>query len=292
MRTAAETEITLAVVTRDRSDKLAQYLLASLEPTLAAGHAVFVVDQSVDDATERLVRAVDGVHYLRSKPGISRARNAAIRATESPLLAFTDDDVTLSNGWLDTIARLFEANPEAGVVCGRGVSSDGSLLPGALAGTYRWPKNPFGLGHGFNMAFRRTVFDDVGLFDEELGAGAPYASAEDTDMFYRAMRGGWAVVCSDEITVVHHEWRSSSDERRLHVGYGLGAGAQVGRHLAAGDRVMLRLALLEAGRHVLTAARAAITLQPHLFRLQVAFLGGLARGIIRSRRARAGAGRS
>jgi GT2 family glycosyltransferase len=280
----AETEITLAVVTRDRADQLARYLLPSLGPTIAAGHAVYVIDQSADDSTERLVRNI-GVRYLRSEPGISRARNAAIRATEAPLLAFTDDDVTLFDAWLDTIARLFQANPEAGVVCGRGVRADGSLLPGVLAGTYRWPKNPFGLGHGFNIAFRRAVFDDVGAFDEELGGGAPYASGEDTDMVYRAMRAGWAVLCSDEITVVHHEWRSRSDERRLHAGYGLGAGAQVARHVAAGDRVMLRLALLEVGRHLVTAARALVTLRPHLLLLQVAFLRGLARGVMRSRRA-------
>lgn len=282
-RAMAETEITLAVVTRDRADQLARYLLPSLGPTIAAGHAVFVIDQSADDSTERLVRDVVGIHYRRSDPGISRARNAAIRATEAPRLAFTDDDVTLCEGWLDKIARLFEANPDAGVVCGRGVRADGLLLPGVDAGTYRWPKNPFGLGHGFNMAFRRAVFDDVGLFDEKLGAGAPYASGEDTDMFYRALRAGWAVVCSDEITVVHHEWRSRPEERRLHVGYGLGAGAMVARHVAAGDRVMLRLALLEIGRHLVTAARAVVTLRPHLLGLQMAFLQGLARGVVRSR---------
>ena len=50
---------------------------------------------------------------------------------------------------------------------------------------------------------------------------------------------------------------------------------------------MIRLALLETGRHLLTAARALLTLQPHLFRLQVAFLVGLVRGLVRSRRAQA-----
>ena len=283
----AERQIILAVVTRDRSDQLARYLLPSLEPALASGHVVLVVDQSLDESTERLVRDAAGIRYLRSAPGISRARNAAIGATDAPLVAFTDDDVTLFDGWLDSMARLFEANPEAGVVCGRGRRSDGTLLPGVHAGTYRWPTNPFGLGHGFNMAFRRAVFDDVGLFDEELGAGAPYASGEDTDMIYRAMRAGWSVVCSDEVTVVHHDWRSGSDEVALHAGYGLGAGAQVARHVAAGDRTMLRLAVVEVGRHLVTAARALVTLRPHLFRLQVAFLGGLLRGFLRSRRAQA-----
>jgi GT2 family glycosyltransferase len=276
-------QIVLAVVTRDRSDQLARYLLPSLESTLAAGHPVLVVDQSADDSTERLVRDIAGIDYLRSAAGISRARNAAIKATHAPLIAFTDDDVTLFDGWLDSIVRLFEASPEAGVVCGRGVRSDGSLLPGVHAGAYRWPQNPFGLGHGFNMAFRRAVFDEVGLFDEELGAGARFVSAEDTDLIYRAMRAGWSVVCSNEITVIHHDWRSESDEVALHSGYGLGAGAQVARHSAAGDLTMLRLGLLEAGRHLVTAARALLTLRPHLFRLQMAFLGGLLRGFARSR---------
>ncbi len=282
----------LAVVTRDRADQLGRYLLPSLDSALAAGHPVFVVDQSVDDSTERLVRGVPGVHYLRSEPGISRARNAAIVATDTPIVAFTDDDVTLVDGWLDSIAGLFDANPDAGVVCGRGVRSDGSELPGVHAGTYRWPKNPFGLGHGFNIAFRRAVFEEVGLFDEELGGGAPYASGEDTDMVYRAMRAGWTVVCSDAITVVHHDWRSSSEEVRLHSGYGLGAGAQVARHVAAGDRTMMRLALLEAGRHLLTAARALVTGRSHILRLQLAFLSGLARGLTRYRRAQPPAIRS
>ena len=281
----AERQIILAVVTRDRADQLARYLLPSLEPTLTAGHAVLVVDQSADNATERLVRHVDGIGYRRAEPGISRARNAAIRGSDAPLIAFTDDDVTLPEGWLDTIVRLFDEHPAAGVVCGRGTRSDGTLLPGVHAGIYRWPTNPFGLGHGFNMAFRRAVFDDVGLFDEELGAGAPYKSGEDTDLIYRAMRAGWSVVCSDEITVVHHDWRSGSDELALHAGYGLGAGAQVARNVAAGDRTMLRLAVVEAGRHLVTAARALLTFRAHLFRMQVAFLGGLLRGFARSRRA-------
>jgi hypothetical protein len=288
----AEAPIMLAVVTRDRAEQLERYLLPSLGGVLASGHPVYVVDQTADDSTERLVRDVAGIRYLRSEPGISRARNAAIRASAEPLVAFTDDDVTLPDGWLDAIAGLFDEHPEVGVVCGRGVRSDGSLLPGVHAGTYRWPKNPFGLGHGFNFAFRRAVFDQVGFFDEELGAGAPYASGEDSDMLYRAMRAGWAALCSDEITVVHHDWRSGSDEVRLHTGYGLGAGAQVARHVAAGDRTMLRLALLEAGRHLVTASRAVLTLQPHLFRLQVAFLSGLVRGAVRSRRAQAAAIRS
>ncbi len=278
-------QISLAIVTRDRAVKLEQYLLESLRPLLDDGYPVVVVDQSADDSTERLVRDVPEIHYLRSEPGISRARNVAVRWTESPFIAFTDDDVTLPPGWLDKILRIFDRSPSAGAICGRGVSPRGALLPGAGADEYRWPKNPFGLGSGFNMAFRCAVFEQIGLFDEDLGGGAPYRAAEDTDMFYRVMKAGWAVVCSDEITVVHHEWRSVTDERELHRGYGLGAGAQVARHVAAGDRTMIRIAAVETARHVATTARAALFFRPRLVRLQAAFLGGFFRGLVAGDRA-------
>lgn len=281
--TAAEA-ISLTIGTRDRADHLARYLLPSLEPFLAAGHPIVVVDQSVDDATERLVRGVPGLRYLRSEPGISRARNVGLRAAETPYVAFTDDDVTLPPRWLGEIVRIFKETPDAGAVCGRGVTSAGALLPGVRPGVYRWPKNPFGLGHGFNVAFRRAVFDEVGLFDEEFGGGAQYLAGEDTDMLYRVMKAGWRVVCSDDITVVHHNWRSPREEVRLHRGYGIGAGAQVARHLAAGDRTIIRIAAIEMGRHLATAVRAIVTLRPRLVRLQVAFLRGLVGGFVRFRR--------
>lgn len=258
-------------------------MLPGLERTAAAGFEVVVVDQSAGRETAELVEGISGLRYLRSGPGLSHGRNVAIAATTAPLLAFTDDDVTLPEGWLETIAGLFESHADAGVVCGRALTPQGALLPGAHAGVYRWPLNPFGLASGFNMALRREALDAAGAFDDELGAGARYVSAEDSDMLYRVARAGWSVVCSDAITVVHDDWRSRRDDVRLQYGYGYGAGAQTAKHVVAGDRGAGRIALREAGRHVATLARAALTFRLHLARLQAAFLAGLAQGFARRR---------
>lgn len=278
-----EPTIALAVVTRDRASILRRCALPGLEQTAAAGFEVVVVDQGVGRETGELVEGIDGLRYLRSEPGLSRGRNVALAATATPLLAFTDDDVSLPEGWLEKIAGLFESHADAGVVCGRALTPKGALMPGARAGVYRWPLNPFGLGSGFNMAFRREALDAVDAFDEELGAGARYVSAEDSDVLYRVARAGWTVVCSDEITVVHDDWRSGREDVRLHYGYGYGAGAQTAKHVAAGDRAAGRIALREAGRHAATLARATLTFRLHLARLQAAFLAGLARGFARRR---------
>ncbi len=273
---------TLAVVTRDRADILQRCLLPTLAAGVAGGHPVLIVDQSNDEQTAQLVDGLPGVTYLRSGPGLSVGRNAAVAATTTELIAFTDDDVSLPAGWLDKIVALFAQHPDAGAVCGRAtVTSTGMLAPGVDAAVVRWPANPFGLGSGFNMAFRRAALADAGTFDEELGAGARYRSAEDSDMLYRVMRSGWSIVCSDEITVVHDDWRGRREELALHFGYGLGAGAQTAGHVRAGDRIAGRLALREAGRHLVTAARAVAMLRLRVLPLQWAFLAGLATGYLR-----------
>lgn len=276
--------ITLAVVTRDRPSALAQFLLPGLKEAAGAGFPVVVVDQSNGPKTAELVEQILGVRYLRSAPGLARGRNVAVRGITTPLLAFTDDDVTLPGGWLDRILDVFERAPDAGAVCGRALTPEGVLLPGSADGTYRWPARPFGLGSGFNVAFRREALELVGLFDEELGAGARFRAAEDTDMLYRLLRGGYSVVCSEEITVVHHDQRQGRQEFRLHYGYGLGAGAQTAKHLGAGDRAALRLLAGHAGRHLVTLGRAAVTVRPSLAGLQVAYLAGVVAGLARGRK--------
>lgn len=252
--------------------------------TLAhAGYDVLVVDQSSGDETERLL-ADTPVRYLRDAPrGLAHARNAAVSASSAPLLGFTDDDVQVPPTWLERIAREFGRAPEAGAICGRATTPGGQLLPGVHAGPYRWPTIPFGLGSGFNIAFRRSALDQVGPFDEELGAGAPFVAGEDSDMLYRILKAGWTVVCSDDITVVHHDDRRGRDELRLHYGYGIGAGAQTAKHVSAGDRSARRIALKELARHARTYVRALVMLRLKLALIQVLFMTGLVVGYRRRR---------
>lgn len=279
-----ERRIALAVVTRDRPESLARFALPGLKEAAAAGHEVLVVDQSSDRQTERLVGEVADARYLRSAPGLAHGRNVAVLESAAAILAFTDDDVVLSSGWLETIAHVFESTARAGAVCGRAITPDGVLLPGSKNGVYEWPTSPFELGSGFNFAFRREALVDAGPFDEELGAGARFKAAEDTDMLYRVLRARWRVVCSDDITVVHHDLRPRGEILRLHYGYGLGAGAQTAKHLAGGDRTALGVAAGHARRHLFFLAYHAATLRPRVAGRQVAYLAGMAAGLVQARR--------
>jgi GT2 family glycosyltransferase len=273
--------IVLAVGTRNRADHLERTLLPSLRRIVDRGFRVVVVDQSDGPETEELLAGV-GVRYLRSAPGLSRARNVAIAATGEPLVAFTDDDVSFPEDWLTGLVAVFDAHPGAGAVCGRACTPGGQLLPGAPAGEYRWPTTPFQLGSGFNMAFRRTALEAAGPFDEDLGVGARFRAGEDTDMFYRVLRIGWSIVCSDDVPVVHDDGRSPAEQRRVHRSYGFGAGAQTAKHLLGRDLVAARIALSAVGRQLYWAARHVLARRPAAVSLSLVFALGVAEGFARA----------
>ncbi len=278
----AVTEATLAVATRDRPALVERFLVPLARTARERGWDVVVVDQSLNGRTEELLRTVEGLRYLRSEPGLSRARNVAARDSQTSVIAFCDDDVEVPADWFTEVLRLFEEHPDAGVVCGPVWTQHGQALPGVPPAVYRWPSHPFRLGTGANIAVRREALEAAGLFDEELGAGARFHAAEETDLLYRIQRAGFAIVYSDRLGIVHHEWRTVRDELRLHYRYGYGAGAQTAKHHGADDHA-LRFGLSEVGHHLHWLARSLARGRWRAASHQLPFLAGFATGFVRRR---------
>ncbi len=61
--------------------------------------------------------------------------------------------------------------------------------------------------HPLNMAMHQWVFDDVGRFDERLGVGSAFPSAEDNDFCFRLLCAGYSVDLCTEMVVTHRAWR-------------------------------------------------------------------------------------
>jgi hypothetical protein len=81
------------------------------------------------------------------------------------------------------------------------------------------------IGHGANMAFRRRALQEIGGFDEVLGAGGPLRAGEDKDAVWRLLCSGRKGVYVPDAVVEHVSWRSRRQAVRLAYGYGLGWGA-------------------------------------------------------------------
>jgi GT2 family glycosyltransferase len=129
---------------------------------------------------------------------------------------FVDDDVYFEPGWASAMLDAFAQHPDADAVGGRIVPLFeagrpkwlvDSLLPvygqTNCGSTMRWlvyPEQPF----GGNMAFRREVFEKVGLFDPRLGRdGKRLLSNEEIDFFFRFHQQGLRVLYEPN-ALLHH----------------------------------------------------------------------------------------
>lgn len=233
---AASLDVTLAVCTKDRPERLARCLDA-LAGVDAGGHrvAVVVVDNAPSDTRTRdLVAGRPGVRYvLEPAPGLDVARNRALAECDTELLAFVDDDVVLDPGWLDGLASALGENPEAAAVTGfvgpldldtearvlferRGGFRRGFEMRRFASGNAYRRNHPFGtggFGTGANMVFRTEALRMLGGFDPALDTGRSLPGGGDLDVFFRVIAAGHVLVYTPAMSV-RHEHRSTMPELR------------------------------------------------------------------------------
>jgi GT2 family glycosyltransferase len=235
--------VTVVVATRNRPDQL-RGALAAIAASVGSRTDVLVVDSAGDTEASRAVADEAGARYVRSdRPGLSVARNLGVASTDAEVVAFTDDDCRPRSGWLAPLVTPFE-EARVGFVTGQVVGSgEGTAadVPDLGAPRWRWPDDPAHMGSGANMAVRRAAVLQVGGFDARLGAGAPIPSAEDHDLFLRALHAGWEGRHAAGSVVDHLDERTRWETVRLCYRYGVGAGVLCGRARALDPVVARRM---------------------------------------------------
>jgi GT2 family glycosyltransferase len=251
-------EMTVAVCTRDRPDDLA-ILLDSLDRQEYKRLRIVVVDNAPsDDRTRRLVSGLtperDIDYIVEPRPGLSWARNRAIEASSSDVIAWADDDEECDRWWAAEVARGFVEVPAAGAVTGlvapselqtqsqawfeqySGVSrgrgfSRAVFSPATFAEqSPLYPLPPYGAGA--NMAFRREAIERIGGFDPALGAGTATLAGEDTAALCSLLLAGGTIVYQPSAIVRHRHRRDYESLRRVMLGYGRGLSAYYASMLA------------------------------------------------------------
>jgi GT2 family glycosyltransferase len=273
-QTAAQTEITVVVCTRDRPSDLRR-CLTSLVATLPPGCRVIVVDQSssADSASvfNELAGGVPGFEYLVSgRTGLSVARNQGAALATSGLILFTDDDCEVTAEWVHEWRRFFEANPAVGMGFGPvgapEFDADAGHIPQFDPGDQDrvWGREVFWRGTGFigmgaNMAVRHEVLVSVDGFDEALGAGARFPAAEEVDLALRAAEAGYRLGHAARPIVTHYGLRTSDDTSLLFQGYGVGNAAMYLKHIRCRDRYAAMFLARDIGRLLARVARNTLT---------------------------------
>jgi glycosyltransferase involved in cell wall biosynthesis len=235
-------------------------------------HEILVVDNASTDDTrvvvERFCVEHPQVRYtFERRPGLSHARNTGVSATTGRAVAFTDDDVRASPGWLRAVASALRAYPDAACLGGPVLPAWTGPVPAWLTaeqwsalGAQNYSAEPFRVDHarplcliGANLVVRRDALAAVGPFDPAVQrVGDGIGSTEDHEFHVRLWATGRHGVYEPSLgveAVVASERMAKRYHRRWHFGHG--------RHIARmrlSDMERTRRRILGVPAHVIRQA--------------------------------------
>jgi GT2 family glycosyltransferase len=178
---------------------------------------IIVADGMSTDGTREVLALLSmemkdtDVRVLDNPSGVTPVGlNVGIRAALGEYVAVISAHSLVSPRYFTSLLRVLRANPAVG--CAGGVLVTSSQLQGFEAVAAAVLSSPFGVGDskfrvGVETAeaadtaayavYRRTVLDEVGLFDEAL------VRNQDIELSYRIRRAGHTIVVDPQATVVY-----------------------------------------------------------------------------------------
>lgn len=229
--------VTVAVCTRDRPEDM-KLCLEAINKLDYPHLDVLVVDNAPQtEATRELIEdKYPFVRYVREpRPGLDWARNRAILEARGEIIAYTDDDVVVDPGWVKAIAQTFAEDPDimavTGLVVPYELETEAQILFEEYGGFGRgfeqkWyrispnqsiPWQWLGAGQfgtGANMAYRRSIFQNIGYFDPALDVGTPTNGGGDLEMFIRVLISKHILVYEPTALIRHRHRRNYEQLRR------------------------------------------------------------------------------
>ncbi len=222
----ATVPVTVIICTSDRPLSLNR-CLKYLQKSVCMPQEIIVVDNAPENIeTYNIVTQFEKVTYVKEeRKGLSLARNTGIKNANCSIIAFTDDDVEVHPLWVYRIWETFQnekITAMTGLVLASQIETEAQYIfekhwsfnrgfidknygTNYFQATLKNGPPVWEIGAGANMAFRKFVFDELGYFNELLGAGASGCS-EDSEMWFRILAKGYEIKY-DPKAIVFHEHR-------------------------------------------------------------------------------------
>ena len=194
---------------------------------------IIVVDNDSHDGSLAAIADVPGVKIIKNSKnvGFAAACNIGVLASNAPNLLFLNPDCYFNPDTIDTLLNALHSDSQVGMVGAQIVNLDGTEQAGgrrAIPTPWRTFVRAFGLTHlarywpnlffdfhlhkqplpqrameveaisGACMLVKRTVVDDVGLWDEGY-----FLHCEDLDWCMRFRQNGWKILFVPEARITH-----------------------------------------------------------------------------------------
>lgn len=222
-------DISVIICTYNRAASLTRCLSHLTGQKVPAGleWEIIVVDNNSSDGTDKVVEQLARLHpipirYVKEpQQGLNYARNRGVVSCKSKYFAFIDDDILVSQGWLEAIYASLVKN-DADAVGGRIHLNKSLEIPSwirpdmyGFLGYKDLGEEPFQMDgvkeypFGGNMAFNRRVVEKIGLFNPNVGRkgagqkrGELFKGAE-TDYLHRLAAAGGRMFYEPNAIVYH-----------------------------------------------------------------------------------------
>jgi glucosyl-dolichyl phosphate glucuronosyltransferase len=207
----------IIICTYNRASFLKQTIDSVLESECRNfNYEIVIIDNNSTDSTSEIVREYKDISFVRSykeaRQGLSNARNRGIVEAMGDFLIFLDDDVEVENGWLEALMNPLLEKPDVAVVGGR-VLPFGTKTPEWLPEKFYWLVGIIDYGTtpkytdyapGGNMAVRKSIFKEVGVFNPSLGRnGSLLLGGEEVELQGRIKEKGYKIFYAPEALIYH-----------------------------------------------------------------------------------------
>jgi glycosyltransferase involved in cell wall biosynthesis len=211
MRVSSEPEVSIIIPTYNRSSLLHAAVTSVLNQNSDTTFEILVVDNNSQDDTKVVVHTLIEKHpkqlrYIaEAKQGNSYARNCGIETAKGAIIAFVDDDVTVDSDWLKSLKNVLDSRSDLSFIGGKVLPCWHGPPPSWVTREHWAPlalldygdeelmisgSQPRGLLTA-NIAFRRNVFQEVGMFSPQLQrVKDTIGSMEDHEFLLRVCRTG------------------------------------------------------------------------------------------------------
>ena len=190
--------------------------IESIKNVTRSPYEIIIIDNGSDEETRRRLGAIEGVRVIYNdiNTGFAHGCNQGIAAARGDHVVLLNNDVIVTDGWLEALLDVQRKHPAVGITAPRSNKIAGTqqiddvpytnlLLMRFFAADRderlrgRW--NRTGRVIGFCMCIAREVIDEIGGLDTRYGLG----NFEDDDFCLRSRAAGYEIgVCEDSF--IHH----------------------------------------------------------------------------------------